>query len=74
MKAADREKLRALYAQLEQIQGEIEALLSAEQKQYKLIPRHTDAWQEAELTVDSLAYAVDDLDSVLGNLEELVEQ
>ena len=39
----------------------------------KTMPRKAEAYQEVELSVDSLGYAVDDLDSVLGNLEELIE-
>ena len=73
MNESEIERLRDLYHELEQAQRKLEALLAEKQSQLKTRPRKAEAYQEVELSVDSLGYAVDDLDSVLGNLEELIE-
>lgn len=73
MNESEIERLRDLYHELEQAQRKLEALLAEKQSQLKTMPRKAEAFQEVELSVDSLGYAVDDLDSVLENLEELIE-
>ena len=65
-------QLKRHYEALEQIQAEMEKILEKELSYKKTLQKHTDAFERADLTCDSLGYAVDDLDSVLGNLEELL--
>ena len=74
MMPLDQNKLRSLFAQVEQIQKEIEAMFASQQKQTKILPIDASARAQAEFTIESLGYLIDDLDSVLGNLEELIEQ
>ena len=74
MMPLDQNKLRSLFAQVEQIQKEIEAMFASQQKQTKILPIDASTRAQAEFTIESLGYLIDDLDSVLGNLEELIEQ
>ena len=74
MTPLDQNKLRSLFAQVEQIQKDIEAMFASQQKHTKILPIVASTRAQAEFTIESLGYLIDDLDSVLGNLEELIEQ
>lgn len=70
----DRALLQALFEELSQIQQQMETLLSRKTAQRKALPIRSEEFEAVDALCDSLGYAVDDLDSVLGNLEELISE
>lgn len=68
-----KKQLAAHYLALERIQADIEQILSLETAYKKTLQKRSEAYEQSDLICDSLGYAVDDLDSLLGNLEELVK-
>ena len=72
MYAEMKDRLRGHMRELERIQEDLEQILSGQQAYRKTLQKKTQEYEDADLTCDSLGYAVDDLDSVLGSLDEII--
>ena len=72
MRQHNLERLSTHLQTLRQIQEEVEQILAEEQASKAKLQKKTEAYAQSELVCDSLEYVVDDLDSVLGNLEDLL--
>lgn len=71
----NQQSLETLHKQFKIItsaQKEIEAILEQALIRKKALPKRSAEYQEAETLCESLEYAVDDLDSVLANLDEII--
>ena len=74
MNHKDREQLLQWISRLTEIQDGLDAMLARQTAWKKTLRKQDPEYDAADLICDSLGYAVDDLDSVLENLDELTSE